>query len=129
MARRVESLNGQVVCVVGPFAARAGPFQDRAPARFAHLLLVLVKGLVGGFLPEECEVACHRDQALADGLAPREEDRAVVAVVAGRREVTLDGRMGEVAGGDNMRNRDVQGALNSPGLGEMDLQEAAVSAG
>ena len=81
----VESLDGDVVDVVGPLPLRPRPVQDRAAAGVADLLLVLVERLVRRLLPEERQVAGHRDQALADRLAAREVDRAVVAVVARSR--------------------------------------------
>ena len=44
--RRVEPLDRNVVGVVGPLALCPGPFEDRAAAGFADLLLVLVERLV-----------------------------------------------------------------------------------
>ena len=120
---------GHVVGVVGPLALRPGPVEDRAPAGVADLLLVLVERLVAGLFPEEGQVAGHRDQPLADRLAAREVDRAVVAVVA--RSARGGARWRRASGSWSSRragSSTPKPSLGLAGLGQVDLQEAAVPA-
>ena len=75
----------------------------------AHLLLLLVEHLLRHFLPDEPQVADHGNHAQADRFAGRQEQRPVVAVVVLPGEEFLGRRVGQVAGGEDVRN-------GSPGL-------------
>ena len=69
VAGGIEPLDRQVVGVIGSLALAPGPVEDRAAARVAHLLLVVIQRLVAGLFPEEGQVAGHRYQPLADRSA------------------------------------------------------------
>ncbi len=130
VAGRIEPLDRHVVGVVGSLALAPGPVEDRAAAGVADLLLVLVERLVAGLFPEEGQVAGHRDQPLADRLAAREVDRAVVAVVAGRRAGGARSRRASGSWSSRRAGSSIpSGRCDLAGLGEVDLQEAAVPAG
>lgn len=129
VADGVETLEGQVVGVIGSFADGGGPADEGVTETFADLLLLLVEHLLRGFLPLEAEVAFGGDEPQADGAAGGEEDGAGVVVVLDVAEEVLDGFVGEVAGGEDVGKLEVRAAGLLIGLGEVKFEERAVATG
>ena len=123
MAWWVEPLLGEVVGVVGPLPGGARPVEDRAAARLADLLLVLVECFMRPLFPEERQVARHRHEALGDRLPAREVDRPVVTVIARSGQVALNRRVGEVAGRDHVRHHALQVGRRLAGLRQVNFEE------
>ena len=103
MADGMQALARQVVGVVAALAGAARPPHQGVAKAVAHLLLLFVQQLLRGVLPEEPEVAQHRDQAQADGPAGREHQWPRIAVVLPLGEKRVDGIVGEPAGREDVR--------------------------
>lgn len=90
---------------------------------------MFVEFLLGGFLPREDEVAHGGNETEADGAAWGKEEGAVERGRVGGAERVLDGRVGEVARGENVGDVGAVEGGGVAGLREVDIGEAPVLAG
>src|SRR5262245_21781542 len=101
----VEALERHVVSVVAGFPRGARPVDEGVAQAVADLLLLFVEDLLRHFFPEEAQVADRGNQAEANGFTGGKGQRPFIAVMAFSLEEFPDGLVGQVAGGNNVRNR------------------------
>ena len=129
MTDRMDALGREVVGVVAPFAAAACPLNESGMKAGADLLLLFIEHLLRHFLPGKAEVAHHGDEAEADAAAGREQHRAGILVVRGLLQVIRNGIMGEIAGGEDVRDWGSGELADAAAFGEVHFDEGAVTPG
>src|SRR5258705_1191109 len=100
----MQTLQRDVVGVVGSFTRCSSPINQRLAEAVANLLLLLIENLLRHFLPHKSQVASSRNHAQTDGFPGREEDRSFIAVILLPSEELLDGRVRKIAGCKNVRD-------------------------
>jgi len=93
----------------------------------AHLLRLCIQHLLRHLFPGKAEVALHRDHPQADAPSWRKQDWAGIVIVALRREVSGDGFVGEIAGGEDVGKRAAALLADAKTLGQVNFDEVAVS--
>ena len=118
----MQALHGQIVGIVAALARLRGPVDQRGVQALADLLRLLVEHLLRHLFPGEAQVALHGDHAQADDAARREQQRSGVVVVALAGEMLLNRIVGQVAGGDDVRQQGAALAADAQALGQVRLR-------
>ena len=125
----MQALGREVVGVIGPLAGGAGPVDEGGAEAGADFLLLLIKALLGHFLPEEAQVAFRGDHPQPDGASGGQQERAGIFIILLALQKLGDGGMRQVTGGENMRQRQAGELPQAAALGKVGLDEGAVPAG
>ena len=126
VSMRIKALPRHVVDIIVPLAPGASPIHHRRAGGLTHFLLLFVQHLLRHLFPQKVQIAHHGDEALPDRAPGRQIDRVHPFVPRLAPQVGRDRRMGQVAGGDDVR--DDGGILSGgfPRFGQVNIEEAAV---
>ena len=117
VAGGMKALEWEVVGIIGTFGALHCPLNKGGVEAIAHFFFLHVEFLLGHFLPGETEIAGHGNEAQADAAAGRKDHLSLIAPVLFARDGFLDGRVGEIAGGDDVRDESTGFAAGFATLG------------
>ncbi len=74
VAGGMQTLQREVVGIIGTFGAVAGPLDESGVQAVAHFLLLHVQLLLRHFLPSEAKISGHGDETKTDAAAGRQND-------------------------------------------------------